>query len=65
MLQKFPTNEEIKAAVLSLHPDSTAGPGRFNRKFYEISWHIISEDVYNMIKDIFKGGKLTKFFTHT
>lgn len=57
MLQKFPTNEEIKAAVLSISSDSVAGPGRFN----EICWHIISEDVCNMIKDFFEGGKLTNF----
>ncbi|XP_059277530.1 uncharacterized protein LOC132031564 [Lycium ferocissimum] len=64
-LVAVPSMDETFQAIILLDPDSAPGPDGFNGRFYQATWDVIKEDVHNMVKDFFRGGKLTKFFTHT
>ncbi|XP_059311979.1 uncharacterized protein LOC132063452 [Lycium ferocissimum] len=64
-LVAIPIMEETYQAIIFLDPDSALRPDGFNGRFYQATWEIIKDDVHNMVRDFFRGGKLTKFFTHT
>ncbi|XP_060170531.1 uncharacterized protein LOC132601468 [Lycium barbarum] len=43
--------------------DRTSGP--VSGHFFQTCWHIISENVTNMVRDFFCGQELPRFITHT
>nr|XP_016487427.1 PREDICTED: uncharacterized protein LOC107807533 [Nicotiana tabacum] len=65
MLSKVPEEDEIKEAVFSLSPHSTAGPDGFNGTFVQSCWKIIEREFIAFVKDLFRGKGLTKFYSHT
>ncbi|XP_070004648.1 uncharacterized protein [Nicotiana sylvestris] len=58
MLSMVPGEVEIKEAVFSLSPHSTAGPDGFNGTFFQSCWNIIERDVTALVKEFFKGKGL-------
>ncbi|VFQ77313.1 unnamed protein product [Cuscuta campestris] len=59
-LTKFPTEEEVKEAVWSLDPDSSAGPDGFTGDFYRQGWDTIKEDVIKAVQEFFLGIPIPK-----
>ena len=54
------SDEEIKDALFTLHPNKAPGPDGFNAYFFQKSWHIIGTDFISAIKDFFSNGLLLK-----
>ena len=49
MLQDIPNEEEIKNAVFSIDPNSSAGPDGFSAMFFQKCWDTISQDLITAI----------------
>ncbi|KAK2658719.1 hypothetical protein Ddye_005252 [Dipteronia dyeriana] len=54
------TNDEIHKACFSLHPNKAPGPDGFNAHFFKKTWHIVGDDVINVIQEFFHSGLLLK-----
>ncbi|KAK2641987.1 hypothetical protein Ddye_023750 [Dipteronia dyeriana] len=54
------TNDEIREACFSLHPNKAPGPDGFNAHFFKKTWHIVGDDVINAIQEFFHSGLLLK-----
>ncbi|XP_075091457.1 uncharacterized protein LOC142171669 [Nicotiana tabacum] len=48
-LSRFPTIEEVRAAVFELSGESASGPDGFTGLFYQTCWDVIGADIHNMI----------------
>ncbi|GJW77266.1 protein LAZ1 [Tanacetum coccineum] len=59
------TNKEIKTAMFDIGDDKALGPDGFTFTFFEKSWHIVSNDVCNAVRDFFNNGCLLKEINHT
>ncbi|XP_075107186.1 uncharacterized protein LOC142180150 [Nicotiana tabacum] len=64
-ISAIPTLQEVTDIVLSIDANSSPGHDGLSGMFYHKCWDIISEDVYNAVKAVFRGSTLTKFYTHT
>ncbi|XP_055814114.1 uncharacterized protein LOC129883482 [Solanum dulcamara] len=64
-IQKCPSKEELKTAVMRLNRHSAEGPDGMTGAFYQDTWYIAGDDICNMIKSFFCGAELSKFVTHT
>ena len=64
-LVKPVTEEEIKAAMFSIHPSKAPGPDGFNAHFYRRTWHIIGHDVVKAILSFFQFGRILRELNHT
>ncbi|XP_075083529.1 uncharacterized protein LOC107784422 [Nicotiana tabacum] len=64
-LLQLPSDEEVKTVVFELHPDSAAGPDGFNGRFFHACWHIIADDVRDMVKEFFDGPLGIKVGCHS
>ncbi|XP_043699839.1 uncharacterized protein LOC122650493 [Telopea speciosissima] len=60
MLTKIPTQEEIKAAVFDLDPNSALGPDGYPGTFFRVCWDFIGRDVCRGVQNFFKEGVITK-----
>lgn len=52
----IPTDDEIRAATLSIHADKAPGPDGFTGGFFHYAWNIIGPDVIREIRDLFSSG---------
>ncbi|XP_026410669.1 uncharacterized protein LOC113305892 [Papaver somniferum] len=50
ILEKIPSQEEIKEAVFCLNQDGAPGPDGYAGIFYREAWNIIKEDLTNVIQ---------------
>lgn len=58
---KDPTEEEVMAAIWSLHPDKAPRPDGFTIAFFISHWYTIKKDFLRMAKNVFKKkGSHTK-----
>lgn len=57
-LDKEVTEEEIREAVWSLHPEKALGLDGFTIAFYRNHWETIKKDLVRMIKNVFKKYKV-------
>eukprot|EP00253_Pinus_taeda_P009759 PITA_09759 len=64
-LMKEVEEEEIKAAIWSLHPDKAPGPDGFPICFYREYWSMIKKDLLKMICWVMKKGKMGGFTNST
>ncbi|KAK4382460.1 LINE-1 retrotransposable element O protein [Sesamum angolense] len=64
-LSMKPTINEVKCAVFDMSPDSVASPDGFSAHFYQVSWDIIGEDLFEAVMDFFTGAQPLKTFTTT
>ncbi|XP_028549548.1 uncharacterized protein LOC114579370 [Dendrobium catenatum] len=55
-----PPLEEVKNTLFDMNADSVAGPDGFMVKFFQHLWHVISEDVYDVVLDFFNGNQFPK-----
>eukprot|EP00253_Pinus_taeda_P013489 PITA_13489 len=64
-LRKEVEEEEIQAAIWSLHPDKAPGPDGFPICFYREYWQMIKKDLLKMIRWVLKKGKMGGFTNST
>jgi len=48
------TEEEVVAAIWSLHPNKAPGPDKFTIAFFRSHWYTIRKDFLRMVKNVFK-----------
>ncbi|XP_060210293.1 uncharacterized protein LOC132637177 [Lycium barbarum] len=63
-------NEEIsskvvKDATFDIDPNSSAGPDGFSSFFFQKCWSIVEHDLVSMVKAVYKGTPMPKYFTST
>ena len=49
------SEEEIKKAIWSLHPDKSPGSDGFTIRFYRLCWKLIKKDLLHLISWMSKG----------
>ena len=64
-LLKMPSETEIYDIVFGMNADVAAGPDGFGGHFYQACWHIIKEDLLNVVTYFFNGHDLPKSWTNT
>ncbi|XP_057774901.1 uncharacterized protein LOC130993882 [Salvia miltiorrhiza] len=52
--------EEVKEAVWSCSGDKSPGPDGFNFSFWRSAWHVVKEDILQVLKDFHANGKIPK-----
>lgn len=55
-LQAEVTKEEVWEAVSTMGPFKAPGPDGFQVVFFKTYWHIIGEDVWQLVRDAFASG---------
>jgi hypothetical protein len=45
------TKEEIRIALLQMHPDKSPGPDGFNSAFYQNFWNLCGDDIFAAVKE--------------
>jgi hypothetical protein len=45
------TKEEVRVALLQMHPDKSPGPDGFNPAFYQNFWELCGDEVFTAVKD--------------
>ncbi|CAN6984511.1 unnamed protein product [Brassica oleracea var. botrytis] len=51
LMARASEEEEVRTAVLVMHPEKALGPDMMTTFFYQQSWTIIREDVVNMVNN--------------
>ncbi|VFQ83166.1 unnamed protein product, partial [Cuscuta campestris] len=62
---KLPQEEEIKAAIWHLNPNSSAEPDGYNGEFFRYFWDIIKVDIISAIQEFFLGHPIPMAFGST
>ncbi|XP_070035344.1 uncharacterized protein LOC142175819 [Nicotiana tabacum] len=57
-LKRFPTLEEVKAAIFGFNGDNVSGPDGFTGLFYQRCWEVICYDIHNMILHLYSGARM-------
>ncbi|XP_019264876.1 PREDICTED: uncharacterized protein LOC109242481 [Nicotiana attenuata] len=65
LMNQIPQEEEIRNAVFSIDPNSSAGLDGFNGHFYQASWDTIKREVCKFVQNCFNGYNLSRYYTHT
>jgi hypothetical protein len=60
VLAQDTTREEIKHAMFSLKNNKVPGPDGFNAGFFKRMWHIVEEDVINVVSSFFQTRRMLK-----
>lgn len=58
MLTTFPSDSEIREAVISINGNKALGPDEFSATFYQSYWHIVSTDVIKDVREFFISSHL-------
>ncbi|VFQ85715.1 unnamed protein product [Cuscuta campestris] len=61
----LPLEEEIKAAIWQLNPNSSAGPDGYNGEFFRHFWDIIKADLISATHEYFQGIPIPMAFGST
>lgn len=62
---RVPNKKEVKDIVMWLNRKSTRGSDDITGVFYQDTWEIVGEDIYQMVNVFFCGFELLGFITHT
>ena len=65
MLSRNFTADEIKEAVFQIGPTKAPGPDGTNALFYQKFWHIVGDDVVNVVLDFLNNGVMLPDLNHT
>lgn len=52
------TEDEVKIAVFSMHPDKSPGPDGFNPAFFQTFWEVVCSDVVRFCQKFMRTGRL-------
>ncbi|KAG8379357.1 hypothetical protein BUALT_Bualt07G0080100 [Buddleja alternifolia] len=61
----IPSLEDIKQVVFEISPDTVASPDGFFASFFQASWDLIAQDLFEAIRDYFSGTSLPHSFSAT
>jgi len=59
-LERDVTIEEVHLAIFSSEGSKALSPDGFNFKFYKKFWELMKHDLFTMVLEFFKRGKLLK-----
>lgn len=65
MLIKDPTEEEIREATFTIHPDKVPGPDGFSASFFQANWETVGPEVVNEIHNFIATGSLRSLQNET
>ena len=57
--------DEVKTALFQMGPTKTPGPNGMNALFYQKFWHIVGNDVTNVVLDFLNIGFMLLELNHT
>lgn len=57
-LMKSVSEEEVKAAVFSMHPEKASGVDGFNTGFFQAFWQVVGADVIKFCQEFFETGEM-------
>lgn len=52
------TREEIKDVIFSLKNNKASSPDGFNTDFFKRMWHMVGEDVINVVNSFFQARRM-------
>ena len=55
-LLRTATEEEVRQALFMMHPEKTPGPYGMTALFFQHSWHIIKNDLVEMVNNFLASG---------
>ena len=55
LLNKEPTDEEIKDALFQMHPNKAPGPDGMHALFFQKFWYIVGHDICSFVKNWWRG----------
>ena len=58
ILMRTTTEEEVRQALLMMHPEKAPGPDGMTALFFQHSWHIIKKDVVELVSNFLVKGEL-------
>ncbi|CAJ2670486.1 unnamed protein product [Trifolium pratense] len=64
-LTKDVTKEEVTLALNSMKPFKAPGPDGFQCIFFKQYWHIVGDDIYNLVKNAFATGHFDSKISET
>lgn len=59
------TEDEVKNAVFSMHPDKSPGPDGFNPAFFQTFWKVVCADVVRFCQEFMRSGRLPGNSNHS
>ncbi|XP_059288842.1 uncharacterized protein LOC132042262 [Lycium ferocissimum] len=65
MLKEEISSKEVKDAIFDIDPNSSAGPDGFSSLFFQKCWSIVEQDLVSMVKAVYNGTPMPKYFTST
>ena len=57
-LLRIATEEELKEALFMMHPEKAPGPVDMTALFFQHSWHIIKNDLVEMVNNFLVSGEM-------
>ena len=57
--------EELKSVIFSMNPNSAAEPDGMNGYSFQKCWHIIKDELVGVVKALFSGQIIGKYFSHS
>ncbi|KAJ4917807.1 Endonuclease/exonuclease/phosphatase protein [Raphanus sativus] len=57
-LLRVATEEEVKQALFMMHPEKAPGPDGMTALFFQISWHIIKDDLVELVNSFLTTGEM-------
>ena len=57
-LLRLATEEEVKEALFMMHPEKASGPDGMTALFFQHSWHIIKNDLVEMVNNFLVSGEM-------
>ena len=57
-LVRLATEEEVKEALFMMHPEKAPGPDGMTALFFQHSWHIIKNDLVEMVNNFLVSGEM-------
>ncbi|CAA7012943.1 unnamed protein product [Microthlaspi erraticum] len=56
LLISDPSEQEIKEAMFSIHPDKAPGPDGFSASFFQTNWSVVGPDIITEVQTFFTSG---------
>ena len=57
-LLRLATEDEVKEALFMMHPKKAPGPDGMTTPFFQHSWHIIKNDLVEMVNNFLVTGDM-------
>lgn len=54
------TDDEVKQAIFSMHPDKAPGPDGMTPAFFQKHWSVVRNEVIQLVRDFFSTGEIVE-----